>query len=42
MADVPMFALELTWGLMTPMESTLWGTTLALHMKDPDIPSNIG
>lgn len=31
MPDVPMWELELAWGLMTPMEQALYGTTFALH-----------
>jgi len=28
--------IELDWELMTPMESAVWGTTLALHATDTD------
>lgn len=28
--------IEIVWELMTPMESALWGTTIALHMADAD------
>lgn len=28
--------IEIAWELMTPMESALWGTALALHAADAD------
>jgi hypothetical protein len=31
MTQATLFDLELTWGLMTPMEQALYGTTFALH-----------
>ena len=36
MADIDLDEIEVNWELMTPMESALWGTTLALHAVDPD------
>lgn len=34
MTQSTLFDLELAWGLMTPMEQALYGTTFALHDKN--------
>jgi hypothetical protein len=36
MADQDLDEIEIRWELMTPMESALWSTVLALHMTDAD------
>jgi len=36
MADQDLNEIEINWELMTPMESALWGTALALHVTDAD------
>lgn len=30
------YEMEIIWSLMTPMEQSLWGTVLALHIGDED------
>lgn len=36
MAEHNFNEIEIAWELMTPMESALWATTLALHAADTD------
>jgi len=36
MSEYDLNEVESTWEFMTPMESALWGTTLALHATDTD------